>query len=231
LQTYLLGTVEFESALVLQRRWVYDVAGGAAPFLMLCEHPPILTVGRQGSHAHFFLEHLDFFNDRFRVRWVNRGGGCWLQMPGQLAIYAILPLERLALSLGHYFRAVQRALVAVLDDFSIRAHVYGGSPDVWVGGRPIACLGAAVRNWVSYYGAVLNVSCDLEPFRWVRTGRGHPPMTSLARERRGLVSPSLVRQRFIEHFAAAFGFSETLFFSHHPQLVRKAAADALAATR
>src|SRR5437764_98261 len=53
LHVYLLGLVDFEAALRVQRHLVYHVSGerdeGA---LVLCEHPPLITVGRQGSHAH-----------------------------------------------------------------------------------------------------------------------------------------------------------------------------------
>ena len=50
LQAYLLGTVEFEAALALQRRLVYQVSGEpTAAALVLCEHPPLITVGRHGS--------------------------------------------------------------------------------------------------------------------------------------------------------------------------------------
>src|SRR5262249_16848722 len=50
LKVSLLGPVDFEAALALQRLLVYQVAGdrsGAA--LLLCEPPPVITVGREGS--------------------------------------------------------------------------------------------------------------------------------------------------------------------------------------
>ena len=48
---------EFEAALTLQRALSYEVSGdrhGAA--LIVCEHPPLITVGRQGSWTHLHLE-------------------------------------------------------------------------------------------------------------------------------------------------------------------------------
>jgi lipoyl(octanoyl) transferase len=98
-----------------------------------------------------------------------------------------------------------------------------------VGGRPLAALGVAVRNWVSYYGAVLNVNPDLEPYRQVRcVGPGSGTMTSLERERRGRLSPALVRERLLEHFAERFGFGRTALFFEHPLLPRPASAGAVA---
>ena len=64
--------------------------------LILCEHPPLITVGRQGSRGHIRFDTEELFVRGWPVRWVNRGGGCLLHLPGQLAIYPILPLARLA---------------------------------------------------------------------------------------------------------------------------------------
>ena len=48
----MLGLVDFAEVQQLQRRIVYDLGeqGGAA--LILCEHPPTISVGRSGSRAH-----------------------------------------------------------------------------------------------------------------------------------------------------------------------------------
>src|SRR5947209_1811229 len=96
LQVYLLGEVEFEAALALQRRLVYELGGdrtGGA--LVLCEHPPLLTIGRQGSWGHVLCSAEERAARRWPVRWVNRGSGCLLHVPGQLALYAVLPLDQL----------------------------------------------------------------------------------------------------------------------------------------
>jgi lipoyl(octanoyl) transferase len=230
LQAYLLGPVEFEAALALQRLLVYQVAGdrdGAA--LLCCEHPPLITVGRQGSRAHILCEPEELRARRWPVRWVNRGGGCVLHLPGQLAVYPVLPLDRLGFGLQAYLDRLQGVLAAVLADFSVPAEARPGRPGLWAGGRPIAALGVAVRHWVTYYGAVLNINPDLEPFRLVRCVDGaEAPMTSLERERRGPLRPALVRERFLEYFAERFGFGRTSLFFDHPGLKRHAPSDAVA---
>src|SRR6478672_12593028 len=117
LQVYLLGTVEYAAALALQRQLVYHVAGdrGRAA-LVLCEHPPAITVGRQGSRAHILYEPEELRALRWRVRWVNRGGGCLLHLPGQMAIYPILPLDRLGLGLQGYLDRLRQVILDVLAD-------------------------------------------------------------------------------------------------------------------
>lgn len=220
LQVYLLGAVEFEAALRFQRRLQYDISGDRSrAALILCEHPPLITIGRHGSRAHVRYEAEELRARQWSVRWVNRGGGALLHLPGQLAVYPILPLDRLGLDVPNYLQRLGLALHAVLDDFSIHAQIRATEGGVWVGDRLIAAVGVAVRDWVSYYGAYLNVSPTLDPYRQIVCGPGTPePMTSLARERRGLVRPSLVRERLIEHFAKQFGFGQVALFSDHPSL-------------
>jgi lipoyl(octanoyl) transferase len=129
-----------------------------------------------------------------------------------------------------YLERFHEVLVAALQDFGVMATTRPGQVGVWAGSRMIASVGVAVRSWVSYYGAALNVSPDLEPFRRIRTGTGEPPMTSLERERRGRVRPALVRERLVELFAARFNFPRTSLFFDHPSLGRKAPTDAIAAS-
>ena len=89
-------------------------------------------------------------------------------------------------------------------------------------------MGVAVRDWVSYYGAALNVCPDLEPLRRVRIAAGAEPMTSLARRRRGPPRGGLVREHFLEHFAARFGFERLSLFFHHAALGPRAGSGTVA---
>jgi lipoyl(octanoyl) transferase len=220
LRVYLLGTVDFVQALRLQQALVAQVSlARHSAALILCEHPLQVTVGRHGRPAD-----LDSGDEEdgepfpCPVRWVNRGGGCLLHAPGQLAIYPILALDSWGLGIGEYLARLHEVLLAVLDDFSVEARIKPGQPDVWIGRRPIASVGIAVRSWVAYFGAALNINPDLTLYRHIRTGQpGDEPMTSLVRERHGGLRPSLVRDRLLEHFAANFPYFErTTLFSNHP---------------
>ncbi len=235
LQAYLLGLLDFEDALALQRRLVYQVSGARTnAALLLCEHPPLITLGRQGSWSNVLCETEELTARRWKVRWVNRGGGCLFHQPGQLAIYPILALDQLGLGLQSYLERLHQVLRALLDDFSIRGEIRPEQTGVWVGDRPIAGVGVAVRHWVTYYGAVLNINPNLEACRRVLAcGSGRAQggvMTSIERERRGPLRPALVRERLLEHFAQQFGFARTSLFFEHPSLRRKAPLDALATT-
>lgn len=229
LQAYFLGNTEYDAALAFQRRLVYQISGDrTSAALILCEHPPLITVGRQGSWSHIQGQAEELMPERWQVRWVNRGGGCFLHLPGQMAIYPMLALDERGLSIRQFIGGLQQAIIALLDDFSIRGTTREEAPGVWVGGRPIAKIGIAVRDWVTYYGAFLNVNPDLDLCRDVQlTGPAGGKMTSIERERHGPLRASLVRERFLEHFTSVFPFERTSLFLDHPTLSRKVAANAL----
>lgn len=231
LAAYLLGTVDFETALALQRRLHFDVSGERnQAALIICEHPPLITIGRQGSRSHILCDADELRVRGWRVRWVNRGGGCWLHLPGQLCLYPVVPLDRLGLTPPEYVLALGEVIRRALDDFSVRAGVRVDDAGVWVHGRLAATVGVAVKDWVAYYGVCLNLHPALECYRLVRS---HPdavlPMTSLERERRGPVRPALVRERLVEHFQERFRASRLSLFSDHRLL--HAPAPAARATR
>src|SRR4026209_1320262 len=103
LRAYLLGSVDFDAILRLQRRLVYEIAGDRlASALILCEHPPIITVGRDGSRGHIRFAPQALAARGWPIRWVNRGGGCLLHSGGQIAAYFILALNQYKLDLHSY---------------------------------------------------------------------------------------------------------------------------------
>lgn len=229
LQVYLLGTVDFEEMLRVQRRLVYDVAGDRdRAVLILCEHPPGISVGREGSREHIRCGPAELAARRWPIRWVNRGGGCVLHLPGQLAVYPIIALDRAGFGLQAYVDHLHAVIADVLREFDVAATSAPGRAGVWVGGRRIAHVGVAVNDWVAYFGATLNINPDMELLKRVTDGRnGELPTTSMERERRAPVRPAAVRQRFVEAFRTEFQFDRVSLFPSLPELARQARIDAV----
>src|SRR5947208_8204137 len=139
LQAYLLGMVDFDGMLRVQRRLVYEVSGDRSrSLLFLCEHPPLISVGREGSREHIGLEPAELAAREWPVRWVNRGGGCLLHLPGQLAVYPVLALDRLGLDLNGYLRQFQSVLADVLTGLELAAEQRPRRAGVFLGDRLIA---------------------------------------------------------------------------------------------
>ena len=164
LEVYMLGLVDFSEVQQLQRRIVYDLGeqGGAA--LILCEHPPTISVGRSGSRAHIGPDDETLHALGIKVHWVNRGGGCVLHLPGQLAAYFALPLDTFGLTLQGYLDRLHATIMLVLEEFDLAGTVRADLPGVFSGPARIATVGVAVSRWIAYHGLTLNVGPYLELF-------------------------------------------------------------------
>ena len=121
LEAFLLGQIDFDVALTLQQRLVEqsrDRDDGQVT-LLLCEHPTLITVGRGGSPGDVAMQSSLVRSRQIEVRWVNRGGGCLMHCPGQLAIYPIVPLRWHGLSVGEFLRRFQAGIIETLDDLNV----------------------------------------------------------------------------------------------------------------
>ncbi len=136
LEIFLLGLVEFEDIQHLQRRLVYDLGeSSGSGALILCEHPPTITVGRAGSRSHIRPDDDELRHAGIRTYWINRGGGCVFHLPGQLAAYVLLPLNERAGGLGAFLDGLHRVVLGVLEDFDLRGDLRPDAAGVFLGGR------------------------------------------------------------------------------------------------
>ncbi|MFO0948231.1 MAG: lipoyl(octanoyl) transferase LipB [Planctomycetota bacterium] len=223
LNVYLLPETPWEETVLLQQRLVYELseAPRRRAALVLCEHPPVITVGRQGSRQHIRLDDDELKSRRWSVRWTNRGGGCWLQIPGQLAAYCIMPLDPSGLGLASYRDGLYQTMLNVLDEFKIHAERHPRLSGVWVGGREIGSVGVAVKNWIAYHGCRLNVCVPLDPFEKVQSNPASSPdanraMTCMFRELRAPVRLDAARESFVRHFTSVFGFKDCYLLNAPP---------------
>jgi len=218
---HLLGQIDFDTCLALQQRLVYEAGGTARRQVqvLVCEHPPLITIGRLGSRAHLRLEPRELESRRLEVRWSNRGGGCVLHAPGQLAIYPIVTLDRYGWTLGAYLRRLHAALASLCAELRIQAETPPGRHGVWGRSGQLAAVGIAVKDWTSYHGLFLNVSPSLELMRLVDSDPwGHSPISSLATERQQPVKMTTVREGIVRHLAAALGCERYHLHTGHPLL-------------
>lgn len=199
------GVVPYGEALEWQRRLAEDRIAGrlSHDVLMLLEHPPVLTLGRNAQRAHVLEERgIEVFE-------VERGGDVTFHGPGQLVGYPILDLTSYKRDLHWYLRTLEQALIDALALLAIPAERNPGFTGVWTRGRKIASIGIHVKQWVTWHGFALNVATDLADFqRIVPCGIQGVEMTSVAKER-GVASGEWLWQEsvdaVIKGFESAFG--------------------------
>ena len=222
LEVYLCGAVDFASFLELQERLVYEVSDREDTLgrLLICEHPPIVTIGREGSHDHLLAPRAEFTSRQMEIRWLNRGGGAIVHQPGQVAFYPIIPLERLGLSVVEYRDHLELAVCRMAREFRVPAFRHPEEAGVFGRGGQFAFTGAAVKYGVSYHGLFVNVAPALDLTRMVRSNRSGCRLTSLAAERVQPISMHAVRESLMRHLAELLGYQRQHLYTGHPLLVR-----------
>ena len=124
LDVRLLGTVDFESALFLQERLVYEISGRGDLFggLFLCEHPPLITVGRArqpGSHPRRTKGADGFASGRPLAESGRRVPRCTHR--DSWPSIRRCPLDRLGLGLREYRRALIGSVLDVCRELGVPA--------------------------------------------------------------------------------------------------------------
>ena len=180
LDTQRLGTVEYLTALDLQREIHSEVAAGVRTnSLLLLEHPSTYTAGKRT-----LMDEKP--TDGTPVIDVDRGGKITWHGPGQLVGYPIIKLANPHELVG-FVREVEAALIDVCSHFGIAASRISGRSGVWIqdarGNRKIAAIGIRVASGVTMHGFALNVNPDLSHFsRIIPCGISDAEVTSLSKE-------------------------------------------------
>lgn len=224
---HMLGTVAFERCLALQERLVYeaDLSGEGRMVVLLCEHPDVITVGRLGSRGYIRLTDKQLRREQLDIRWISRGGGCVLHSPGQLAIYPIAPLEALGWTVGHYMRRLQQGIVDALNELKVHCETKPGRFGIWGRSGQLACIGVAVRRWITMHGAFLNVNPAMRRYGYVDTlphaadVGDKTTMGCLLAERQTAVRMASVRSMLVKTLAAVFDCERYHLHTGHPWLI------------
>jgi len=164
-----LGRVGYEAGVELQHRLRQQLLDGepdASGTLLLLEHPPTYTVGRNCDRSDVVAD-PDWLRQRgIAVAECDRGGRATYHGPGQLVGYPVIDLRSARRNVRAYVRDLQEVLVRTLAAFGVDA--VGGEEreriGVWVGRRKIASIGIHLRRWVTTHGFALNVCTDLNDF-------------------------------------------------------------------
>lgn len=209
-----LGVVPYGEALALQRGFhraaLGMLDGGELPDdrLLLLEHPPTYTLGRNADPAHVLVRPDEVGAQLVEV---DRGGDVTYHGPGQLVAYPLVTLAddrgRSALDGGvvssaGWVRLLETVLIDTLGSVGVAAGRRDGFPGVWVdGGRTkIAAVGVRVEHGRTLHGVALNVDPDLSMFdHIVPCGITDGGVTSMRAEGSGASMQEVVAA-FVEAF-------------------------------
>jgi lipoyl(octanoyl) transferase len=172
--------------------------------LLLLEHPPVLTLGRNADRANVLASEALLAARGVTVHEINRGGDVTYHGPGQLVGYPIFDLRSLHNATGgrmgpvDFVRGMEEALIRLCGGFGVRAGRIAGLTGVWCGirdqglgtggesagsERKIGAIGIHVARGITSHGFAFNVTTDLRDFQLiVPCGIADHAVTSLDRE-------------------------------------------------
>jgi lipoyl(octanoyl) transferase len=176
-----LGRIPYSEGLRIQAEVVAArKAGAIGDTLLLMEHPPVLTLGRNATRANIIASDELLARKGVEVVETNRGGEVTYHGPGQLVGYPIfdlrsdLPNKRGAfLGPVDFVRLMEEALILSCKDFGVPTQRICKRTGVWTyaGGsiqeKKIAAIGIHVSNAITSHGFALNVTTDLRDFDWI----------------------------------------------------------------
>jgi lipoyl(octanoyl) transferase len=140
IQVLYLGRVGYDEGLRLQAEIASLVAEGRLKnVLLLLEHPPVLTLGRNANRANVLASDELLAARGVTLHEINRGGDVTYHGPGQLVGYPIFDLSSLKNPNGgrmgplDFVRGMEEALIRVCGGFGMRAGRVAGLTGVWCG--------------------------------------------------------------------------------------------------
>lgn len=185
------------------------VAGKIPDTLILVEHPPVYTIGKNGSELHVVASQEEIRKKRIEVVHVDRGGDVTYHGPGQLVGYPVFDLHQHRQSVSWYMRTLEAVFIEVLKNWDISASRHPDYTGVWVGEAKIVALGVRISRWVTMHGFALNVNTDLRFYDGIiPCGIFHRGVTSMQEILGMPVSLQEVKRAVTEQFLKTFGFEK-----------------------
>ena len=230
-----LGRIDYAAGLRVQQELVSRrKAGLIGDVLLLLEHTPVITLGRNAKAANILLPPEQLALRGVEVFECDRGGDVTFHGPGQLVGYPIFDLrgyaapdgKRKTLGAIDYVRRLEDVLIRTCADFSISTKRVSGLTGVWMhdvgpGLRPgqdgsetrphsmegkIAAIGVHISRSVTSHGFALNVTTDLSYFNLiVPCGITSKPVTSMNKELGHDMEMSAVAESIMRNFGIIFG--------------------------
>ena len=228
-----LGRVAYATALDLQRTLQeMRKAGRIENTLLLLEHPPVITLGRNARLANVVAPPEFLAQRGVELFEIDRGGDVTFHGPGQLVAYPIVDLRSFEPRVGavEYVRRLEEVLIRTCGDYGIGTQRIKGLTGVWTYALPkkpeakIAAIGVHISRGVTTHGFALNVATDLDFFSLiVPCGLTGKTVTSMERELQKSLSLEEVATSASRNFGRVFN-TQMLWLESLDDLLDRAAA-------
>lgn len=205
-----LGLVPFEDCWKIQKEAQANLVSGTGEnLLLLCQHPPIVTLGRSTKEEHIGNSREFLAAAGIPVFDIERGGSITYHGPEQLIVYPILNLTFWKRDVHWYMRQLEEVIIRTLRDFELVGTRIEGRTGVWVDdgqkASKIAFIGVRISRWCTMHGFSINLSRCAERFESFNPcGLGAIDITSIEEMRKSNVSVESVENSVLDAFEAVF---------------------------
>ena len=206
-----LGLIGYAEAYGLQKRLVAArKADAIEDVLLLCEHPHVITQGRNGKREHLLVGEHVLRQKGVEFYETSRGGDITYHGPGQIVGYPILNLGEIRRDVVWYLRMLEEAMIRATAEYGITAKRVAGKTGIWVDSdkteEKLGAIGVHISRWVTSHGFAYNVSTDLRFFDLiVPCGIADRKATSLEKLLGRAVEKVEVGTRIARHLGDLFG--------------------------
>ena len=166
-----------------------EAVTGTRHHLLLCEHPPVYTLGKSGQAGNVLVSEAALQQKGIEYYQTNRGGDITFHGPGQIVGYPILDLEKYYTDIGKYLRNLEEVVMLTLQEYGIKGERSPGETGVWIEPfvkgreRKICAMGVRCSRWVTMHGFALNVTTSLDYFNYIiPCGIANKQVTSIEKE-------------------------------------------------
>ncbi|MDP4203594.1 MAG: lipoyl(octanoyl) transferase LipB, partial [Bacteroidota bacterium] len=101
-------------------------------YLILCEHPHVFTLGKNGSANNLLIGNLQLRSVHAQYVETNRGGDITYHGPGQIVGYPIFDLTNFDMGLKQYIFNMEEAVSSTLKRIGIQSERLEGATGVWL---------------------------------------------------------------------------------------------------
>ena len=179
-----LGRADYRVVLAQQLAARERVWAGDDGVVLLCEHPPVITLGRSADRANILASPDELITAGVTIEQIERGGDVTYHGPGQLMIYPVVRIR----SVVEFLERVAGAIVDACAALGGAGAAWQREPaGVWKSGAKLAACGIHVARGVSIHGFALDVATPREAWARIRPCGLATPQVSLSTVRGSLI--------------------------------------------
>jgi lipoyl(octanoyl) transferase len=206
-----LGQMDYKEALDIQHRVLEKVQEGEDDTLILVEHPPVITLGRNAQENNVLFSEEALKKDGISLYNIERGGDVTYHGPGQLVGYPIFNLKK------NHGRSIKRFidnLEEIFIQYLLKEHNttvsrHDCNAGVWFGEEKIVALGLAVKRGVTFHGFAFNISTNLQHFNYiVPCGLSKMGVTSLETIHQKSYELDVIKEGLVDYFKTQYEFTD-----------------------